>query len=166
MVKGIKFSTGDKIPASEKLLDDIPLVGELSFSELDDAKPDIKGKPISCSHCGAILTNITLIQTDSKVGTFFNCQYCGSVNVIDPKDLPTNINAYAGWLIPPDKIKTDFGAGLQKGNSLIAALDVSGSMSGSKIEGVKQSLISTLKSYSKSKPDALFGMVTFEDNLR
>ncbi len=166
MVKGMKFSTGDKIPASEKLLEDIPLVGEVSFNELDEAKPEIKGKPIICSNCGAIITNVKHIETDSNVGTFFNCQYCGAINVIDPKDLPNDINAYAGWLIPPDTTKPEFGAGLQKGNSLIAALDVSGSMSGSKLEGVKQSLISTLKAYSKTKQDALFGMVTFESSLR
>ncbi|NHJ49137.1 MAG: VWA domain-containing protein [Asgard group archaeon] len=166
MTKRMRFSTGDKIPASEKLLDDIPLVGELSFSEFDEEKPDIKGKPIVCSNCGAILTSVKTIETDAKVGTFFNCAFCGTVNVIDPKDLPANINAYAGWLIPPDTTKTEFGVGVQKGNSLIAALDVSGSMSGAKIEGVKKSLISTLKAYSKSKADALFGLVTFESNLR
>ncbi|MEA2070122.1 MAG: VWA domain-containing protein [Asgard group archaeon] len=49
---------------------------------------------------------------------------------------------------------------------MIAALDVSGSMSGAKLEGVKQSLISTLKAYSKAKADAIFGMVTFETALR
>lgn len=166
MTKGMKFSTGDKIPANEKILENIPLIGEVSFNELDDAKPKIKGKPIVCSNCGAIITNVKHIETDSKVGTFFNCQYCGTLNVIDPKDLPNNIDAYAGWLIPPDTTKSDFGAGVQKGNSLVAALDVSGSMSGSKLEGVKQSLISTLKAYSKSREDALFGMVTFESNLR
>ncbi len=77
MVKGMKFFTGDKIPASEKLLEDIPLVGEISFNELDEAKPEIKGKPIVCSNCGAIITNVKHIETDSKVGTFFNCQFCG-----------------------------------------------------------------------------------------
>jgi len=166
MDKHMKFSTGDKIPASEKLLGDIPLVGEVSFSEFEEAKPEIKGKPIICSNCGAILTNVKDVQTNAKVGTFFNCQFCGTVNVIDPKDLPHNIDAYIGWLIPPDTTRPDFGKGIQKGNSLIAALDVSGSMSGAKIEGVKQSLISTLKAYAKSKGDALFGLVTFESNLR
>jgi len=164
--KGMRFSTGDKIPASEKLLKDIPLVGEVSFSEFEDEKADIKGKPIVCANCGAILTNVKDVQTDAKIGTYFNCTYCGKVNVIDPKDLPHNINAYSGWLIPPDTTKPDFGKGIQKGNSLIAALDVSGSMSGAKIEGVKQSLVSTLKAYSKTKADALFGLVTFESNLR
>ena len=166
MNKHMKFSTGDKIPASEKLLGDIPLVGEVSFSEFEETPPEIKGKPIICSNCGAILTNVKDVQTNAKVGTFFNCQFCGTVNVIDPKDLPHNINAYTGWLIPPDTTRPDFGKGIQKGNSLIAALDVSGSMSGAKIEGVKQSLISTLKAYAKSKGDALFGLVTFESNLR
>ena len=162
----MKFSTGDKIPASEKILDDIPLVGELSFSELDITKEGIKGKPISCSHCGAILTDIKGIETDAKVGKFFKCQFCATINVIDPKDLPGAIDIIGGWYIPPDTTKPEFGAGLQKGNSLIAALDVSGSMSGAKLEGVKQSLISTLKAYSKSKKDAIFGMVTFESALR
>ncbi|MHA1212410.1 MAG: hypothetical protein ACTSSH_08110, partial [Candidatus Heimdallarchaeota archaeon] len=77
MTHGMKFSTGDKIPASEKILEDIPLVGEVSFSDFTmDAKPEIKGKPIVCSNCGAIITDIKMIQTDAKVGTFFNCQYC------------------------------------------------------------------------------------------
>ncbi|MBK5114424.1 MAG: VWA domain-containing protein, partial [Candidatus Heimdallarchaeota archaeon] len=164
--KGMRFSTGDKIPATEKLLEDIPLVGEVSFGEFDEEKPDIKGKPIVCANCGAILTDVKSVQTDAKIGTYFNCNYCGKVNVVDPEDLPHNINAYSGWLIPPDTTRPDFGKGIQKGNSLIAALDVSGSMSGAKIEGVKQSLISTLKAYAKSKADALFGLVTFESSLR
>ncbi|MBN1328065.1 MAG: VWA domain-containing protein [Candidatus Heimdallarchaeota archaeon] len=165
MTHGMKFSTGDKIPASEKLLDNIPLVGELSFNDFEDTKPDIKGKPIICSNCGAIITDIHTIQTDVKIGTFFNCLFCGSLNVIDPNDLPTNINAYVGWLIPPSSIKPAFGEGIQKGNSLIAALDISGSMAGAKLEGVKQSLISTVTAYSKSKADAIFGVVAFESNL-
>lgn len=162
----MKFSTGTKIPASEKLLEDIPLVGELSFDEFEATKEGIKGKPISCSNCGAILTNIQNIATDNKIGTYFNCLFCGSVNVIDPKDLPDNIDINIEWFTPPDSTKQQFGEGVKKGNSLIAALDVSGSMSGAKLEGVKQSLISTLKAYSKSKADAIFGMVTFESALR
>ena len=162
----MKFSTGDKIPASEKILDDIPLVGEMSFSEFDISKEGIKGKPISCSNCGAILTDIKLVETNDKVGTFFKCQFCASVNVIDPKDLPDNIDISVDWYMPPDTTKGDFGKGVQKGNSLIAALDVSGSMSGGRLEGVKQSLISTLKAYSKSKADAIFGIISFESSLR
>ena len=162
----IKFSTGNKIPASEKLLEDIPLVGELSFSDFDTKKEGIKGKPISCSQCGAILTDIKAIESNAKVGAFFKCQYCATINVIDPKDLPDSIDIIGGWYTPPDTSKTGFGEGLHKGNSLIAALDVSGSMSGSKLEGVKQSLISTLKAYTKTKADAIFGMVTFESALR
>lgn len=162
----MKFSTGDKIPASEKILEDIPLVGEMSFSEFDISKEGIKGKPISCSNCGAVLTNIKNVETSDKVGTFFKCLFCATINVIDPKDLPDNININIDWYIPPDTTKGAFGQGVQKGNSLIAALDVSGSMSGARLEGVKQSLISTLKAYSTSKPDAIFGLVTFESDLR
>ena len=166
MSKVIKFSTGDKIPVEEDILKDIPLIGELSFNEFDTKKEGIKGKPISCSQCGAILTDVKLVSSDPKVGTFFKCLYCGSINVIDPKDLPNSIDIIGGWYIPPTKSKSEFGEGIQKGNSLIAALDVSGSMSGSKLEGVKKSLISTLKAYSKSKEDAIFGIVTFESALR
>jgi len=162
MTKYMKFSTGDKIPTSDKLLEDIPLVGEVSFNEFEDVKGGIKGKPIACSQCGAILTDIANVQKDQNVGIYFKCAYCASVNVIDPKDLPDHIDLNAGWFIPADVTKK----GLQKGNSLIAALDVSGSMSGAKLESVKQSLISTLKSYSKTRADAIFGLITFESNLR
>jgi len=162
----MKFSTGDKIPASEKLLEDIPLVGEISFSEFEEVKGEIKGKPIVCSNCGAILTSVESVQTDPKVGMYFKCNYCGTINVVDPKDLPNKIDPYAGWFIPPKQPTVDFGEGVQKGNSLIAVLDVSGSMSGAKLAGVKKSLISTLKSYSKSKADAIFGLITFESMVR
>lgn len=165
-MKLVRFSTGDKIPASEKLLEDIPLVGELSFSEFEEVKGEIKGKPIVCSNCGAILTSLESVQTDPKVGMFFKCNYCSTINVIDPKDLPTKIDPYAGWFIPPEKPTQDFGDGVQKGNSLIAVLDVSGSMSGAKLAGVKKSLISTLKSYSKSNAKAIFGLITFESQVR
>ncbi|MHA1156408.1 MAG: hypothetical protein ACTSQK_09895 [Candidatus Heimdallarchaeota archaeon] len=166
MAKFMKFSTGDKIPASEKILEDIPLVGEMSFDEFDTSKEGIKGKPISCSKCGAVLTNIKNVETSDKVGTFFKCLFCATINVIDPKDLPANIDINIDWYMPPDTAKSDFGKGLQKGNSLIAALDVSGSMGGARLEGVKQSLVSTLKAYSISKPDAIFGLVTFETAIR
>ncbi|MFW9924816.1 MAG: hypothetical protein ACFFDW_16160 [Candidatus Thorarchaeota archaeon] len=166
MSKIIKFSTGDKIPAKEKLLEDIPLVGELSFSGFETKKEGIKGNPICCTHCGAILTDIKNVQTDGKIGTFFKCNYCATINVIDPKDLPGNIDIDIDWYTPPDTTKPQFGEGIQKGNSLIAALDVSGSMSGGKLEGVKQSLSSTLKAYAKSKADAIFGIVSFENAVR
>ena len=166
MTKFMKFSTGNKIPASDKLLEDIPLVGEVSFNEFEDVKGGIKGKPIACSQCGAILTDIADVQTNQNVGTFFKCAFCAAVNVIDPKDLPDHIDLNAGWFVPAEVTKKGFGEGLQKGNSLIAAMDVSGSMSGAKLEGVKQSLISTLKSYEKTRADALFGLITFESNLR
>jgi len=166
MTKYMKFSTGNKIPTSDKLLEDIPLVGEVSFNEFEDVKGGIKGKPIACSQCGAILTDIADVQTNQNVGTFFKCAFCAAVNVIDPKDLPDHIDLNAGWFVPAEVTKKGFGEGLQKGNSLIAAMDVSGSMSGAKLEGVKQSLISTLKSYEKTRADAIFGLITFESNLR
>jgi DNA-directed RNA polymerase subunit RPC12/RpoP len=160
--KPLKFSTGGRIPADEKLLEDIPLVGEINFEEFKTSDDVIKGKPIVCSNCGAIVTNIRNIQTDSKIGSYFNCQFCSSVIVIDPKDLPDNITDTTEWVMAGKS----FGKGIQKGNALIAALDVSGSMSGAKIEGVKHSLISTLKAYSKEKSDAIFGIITFESSLR
>jgi hypothetical protein len=162
MTKTVRFSTGNKIPDDKKLMKDIPLVGEITFEEFSSSEEVIKGKPIMCSNCGAIVTDISNIKKDPKVGTYFECEFCGSVIVIDPDSLPGAITENTEWLIAGES----FGKGIPKGNALIAALDVSGSMHGNKLEGVKHSLISTIKAYSKSKDDAIFGIVTFESSLR
>ncbi|MEA2070123.1 MAG: hypothetical protein U9O98_02435 [Asgard group archaeon] len=89
-------------------------MGELSFNEFEVSEEAIKGKPIICTNCGAILTNVNSIKNDEKIGVYFKCLYCGSINKIDAENLPGNININYEWYVPPDTTKQKFGEGVKK----------------------------------------------------
>ena len=71
----------DKKPSKPELY---PYIYSLSFKGLKkEVKKILDVKPIVCSQCGAILTDITSIQEDDKIGTYYKCKFCGTVNVIE-----------------------------------------------------------------------------------
>ncbi|MHA2288417.1 MAG: VWA domain-containing protein [Promethearchaeota archaeon] len=147
----------------------MPLVGSLSFNELDKAKDKIVGRPIICT-CGAALVDRSLVKMDSKLGFVYNCPFCGTLNVVDQNDL----NNYPDYIIenvdfvieePEPSELTSF-KGVKPGESVMAIIDVSGSMSGGKLEAVKQSLVNTLNDLKENAPNTSFSLITFESNVR
>ena len=147
----------------------MPLVGSLAFNELDKPKDKIIGKPILCT-CGAALVDRTLVKMDSKLGLVYNCPFCGTLNVVNQNDLnnyPDHIIENVDFVIeePKPSELTSF-KGAKPGESVMAIIDVSGSMGGGKLEAVKQSLINTLNDLNENAPNTAFSLITFESNVR
>ena len=134
------------------------------------AKKEIKTHPIQCSQCGAILTDVTLIKDDPKIGTHYKCEYCGTINIINKtqiiESLPNDIDFLIEDVEPKEskeEIITKVAA--TEGELYIAVIDISGSMSGAKIEAVKKSLIQTVKDFKVNSPLTKFILIAFESSV-
>jgi DNA-directed RNA polymerase subunit RPC12/RpoP len=153
-------------PASKPEL--YPYIYSLSFKGLKkEVKKIVNIKPIICSQCGAILTDVNLIQEDQKIGTYYKCKYCGTVNVIKKLELTESFPNEVDFLIenaPSKEEESTKGTIVKKaqGDLYISVIDISGSMSGAKIEVVKKSLIQTLKDFKINSPKTKFILVAFE----
>lgn len=143
---------------------DLPYVASLSFEELEKPKEVIVGKPIQCQKCGGVLTDPRSVEKDPKIGTFFKCAFCGAINVVDPKNLPTHLIDDVDFIIEEAmEIKTTKPA--LRGDNIVAVIDVSGSMAGGKIEAVKRSLKETIKDLKVNAPLSRLGLIAFESNV-
>ena len=126
-----------------------------------EAKKKITTQPIQCSQCGAVLTDIKLIQEDPKIGTHYKCNYCETINVISKdqiiEGLPDDIEIIIEDI---EKIEHKEEAITKveatEGELYIAVIDISGSMSGAKIEAVKKSLVQTIKDFKMNSPNTKF----------
>jgi DNA-directed RNA polymerase subunit RPC12/RpoP len=153
-------------PASKPEL--YPYIYSLSFKGLKkEVKKIVNIKPIICSQCGAILTDVNLIQEDQKIGTYYKCKYCGTVNVIKKLELTESFPNEVDFLIenaPSKEEESTKGTIVKKaqGDLYISVIDISGSMSGAKIEVVKKSLIQTIKDFKINSPKTKFILVAFE----
>ena len=134
------------------------VIAQIAFDELKDNAPEIMGKPVICYSCGAAVINPEEIKKEEPVGLYFKCEFCDSVNKIDErefnllKDIRKNVIEY-------------FEEGTEKKSAekTVACIDISGSMRGKPLEGVKQSLIDTLNDLSVNAPHTSFGLITFTD---
>lgn len=149
-----------------------PYIYSIAFKGLKtQAKKKITTEPIKCSQCGAVLTNINVIKEDAKIGTHFACEYCGTVNVID-KDiivemLPDDIDFLIEDIV--DKVPEDEGkitsVSSSEGELFVSIIDVSGSMSGVKMEAVKKSLIQSIKDFKVNSPTTKYFLIAFESSV-
>ena len=153
------FKTSSKyFPADSKVLKDMPWVGRVSFVDIKDKVKEISTRPIMCSNCGAALTNPDLIQDSPSKGKTFNCEFCGTLNVI-PKDLMpgTDISEFMlGQLTTAKPITED---------TLLSVIDISGSMGGGKLAAVKESLIRTVTDLGVNAPATTFGLLAFHTEV-
>lgn len=141
--------------------EDLPYVASLSFEELGKPKEVIVGKPIQCQKCGGVLTDPQSIKKDPKIGTHFVCAFCGTLNLVDPKDLPNHLMDDVDFIIEEAmEIKTT--KPQVTGDNIVAVIDISGSMSGGKLEAVKRSLAETIKDLKVNAPQTKFGLIAFE----
>ncbi|NHI94750.1 MAG: VWA domain-containing protein [Candidatus Lokiarchaeota archaeon] len=146
---------------------DLPLVTAVSFEALEKPKETITTKPITCSKCPYVLTDPKIVKSDEKIGTYFSCPYCETVNVIDPKDLPQNPLTDVDFILEPviktiDEV-TKIAIGKQ--DKILAIIDISGSMSDGKLDAVKTSLLETVKDLEVNAPGSLFGLIAFESSV-
>lgn len=157
-------TSSEAFPASRKLMSDIPYVVRVEFRELSHEAHKIVGKPIACSKCNGFLLSVDQIQTDSKVGKYFNCTFCGTLNIIQGEVLVAGTET--DFVIePPPKVATKTGPATSAGGSLLAVIDVSGSMAGANLAAVKRSLLTTVDSLAANAPDTLFGLIEFESSV-
>jgi hypothetical protein len=159
----------DKEPSKPELY---PYLYSLSFKGLKkEVKKIVDIKPIKCSQCGAILTDISSIQEDEKIGTYYKCKYCGTLNVIEKIELSESYPNEVDFIIEDVSPKKEEAltkgtiAERSQGELYISVIDISGSMSGAKIEVVKKSLIQTLKDFKVNSPKTKFILVAFESSV-
>lgn len=135
-----------------------------------EAKKKITTEPIQCSQCGAVLTDVKSIQEDPKIGTHYKCEYCSTINVISKdqiiEGLPDDIEIIIED-IKPKEPKEDVitKVSATEGELYIAVIDISGSMSGAKIEAVKKSLVQTIKDFKINAPRTKFILIAFESSV-
>jgi len=148
-----------------------PYLYSIAFRELGKFKEEIKTEPIKCNNCGAIFTDTDLIQVDSQKGSFYVCEFCGTINTIDKskieKKLPNDIDFILIEALKKGSKKEEKITKMDKteGDLYISVLDISGSMSGAKIEAVKKSLIQTLKDFKINSPSTKYLLIAFESSV-
>ncbi|MFW9984036.1 MAG: VWA domain-containing protein [Candidatus Odinarchaeota archaeon] len=151
-------TSSEYFPKEAKVLKDMPWVGRVSFADIKEKIEEIKTRPIMCSNCGGALTNPDIIQVSTTKGKTFQCEFCGTLNVI-PKDLMpgTDLSEFVlGQLARAKPITED---------TLLAVIDISGSMSGGKLAAVKESLIRTVTDLSVNAPETTFGLLAFHSDV-
>ncbi|MHA1381306.1 MAG: vWA domain-containing protein [Candidatus Helarchaeota archaeon] len=158
--------------AHEKILsrklkdDDLPYVTSINFHELTKVKETIVGKPILCSSCKAALMDPKAVKTDPKIGYYFVCEFCGTVNIVDPKDLPKGPWTDIDFIIEPKKEPSDITKLKITGDFIMSVIDISGSMGDGKLEAVKRSLAETVRDLKVNSPGSTFSLITFESEVR
>ena len=148
-----------------------PYLYSIAFKELGKPKKEIKTEPIKCKNCGGIFTDTNLIQDDPQKGSYYICEFCGTLNTIDKsrvqEKLPNDIDFI---LIEALKRKPEENEKITKmdvneGDLYISVIDISGSMSGAKIEAVKKSLVQTIKDFKINSPTTKYILITFESSV-
>jgi len=148
-----------------------PYIYSIKFKGLTtDAKKKITTEPIRCSQCGAVLTKVELIKKDPSIGTHFTCEYCGTVNLIE-KDITIESLPDDTDFVIEDVVKEEVKeeeitkVGITEGELYISIIDISGSMSGAKIEAVKKSLVSSIKDFKVNSPNTKYILIAFESSV-
>jgi len=169
MFKRAFESVLDREPSKSELY---PYIYSLSFKGLKkEVKKIINVRPIVCSQCGAILTDINRIQEDHKIGTYYKCEFCGTHNIIEKLEFNESFPNEVDFIIEdlPKKEEETSTKGTitdrQQGELYISVIDISGSMSGAKIEVVKKSLIQTLKDFKVNSPKTKYILIAFESSV-
>ena len=148
-----------------------PYLYSIAFKELGNPKKQIKKEPIKCKNCEAVFTDTELITEDDQKGSYYICEFCGTVNPVDIASIEKNLPSDIDFLIEAlqkNKIKDEpeiTKVSTTEGDLYISVIDISGSMSGAKIEAVKKSLIQTLKDFKINSPTTKYILIAFESSV-
>ncbi len=165
----MKFSSVDNKVFSKpsKLGKELPLIAQIPFKDLENAPASVEITPIACQTCGAVLTDISAVKNDTNLGLYFSCQFCGTINKLTtmPGQLPGGgdieyMLEKAGTKAEPAGKKKGL-----KGELVTSIIDISGSMSGGKLEAVKHNLVESLKDMVVNAKSSVFMLVTFESSV-
>ncbi|HME53597.1 MAG TPA: hypothetical protein VKM55_15330 [Candidatus Lokiarchaeia archaeon] len=166
----MKFSSIDNkvLTRPSKTTNDLPLIAELPFKDLEKAPFSVDITPIACQNCGAVLTDIKLVKNDPNLGVIFTCAFCGTINKLGsmPKKLPS-ADDVEYMIEPAEEQPTQLGkkTGLS-GELVTSIIDISGSMSGSKLEAVKHNLVESIKDMAVNAKTTVFLLITFESSIQ
>ncbi len=158
-------TSSEAFPASKKLMRDIPYVLRVGFGDLATDVTKIVGKPISCQKCGGFLMSVEQVEESEKVGKFFNCAFCGTLNVIGGEVILAGDDTDFEIEPAPDRTETGTDTISVGGKSFLALIDVSGSMAGANLSAVKRSLTTSIDSLAANTPDTQFGLIEFESSV-
>ncbi|KKM89551.1 hypothetical protein LCGC14_1247510, partial [marine sediment metagenome] len=134
-------------------------------------KREIRAEPIICKFCRAIFTDTDMIKEDKENGTHYICEYCGTINSVDKSKIKEKLSndidfILADVLLEKSKEKEKITkVAVTEGDLYISVIDISGSMSGAKIEAVKKSLIQTLKDFKVNSPTTKYILIAFESSV-
>lgn len=157
-----------KKPTKEELY---PYLYSIAFKELGTPKREIRAEPIICKFCRAIFTDTDMIKEDKENGTHYICEYCGTINSVDKSKIKEKLSndidfILADVLLEKSKEKEKITkVAVTEGDLYISVIDISGSMSGAKIEAVKKSLIQTLKDFKVNSPITKYVLIAFESSV-
>lgn len=148
-----------------------PYLYSIAFKELGKPKTEIKEDPIICKNCGAVFTDIDLIKEDTQKGAYYICEFCGTENAVGktkleeklPNDIDFLLSALGAKKPKEEAMVTKIVA--TEGDLYLSIIDISGSMSGAKIEAVKKSLIQTLKDFKINSPSTKYILIAFESTV-
>ncbi|MBN2150114.1 MAG: VWA domain-containing protein [Candidatus Lokiarchaeota archaeon] len=150
-----------------KISKELPLIAQIPFKDLERAPASVEITPIACKTCGAVLMDIGAVKNDANLGVYFTCQFCGTINKLGamPGQLPGGgdiefVLERAGTKVEPEGKKKGL-----SGELVTSVIDISGSMSGGKLEAVKHNLVESLKDMAVNAKSSVFMLVTFESNV-
>ncbi|MBN2155232.1 MAG: hypothetical protein JW776_04260 [Candidatus Lokiarchaeota archaeon] len=171
--KGFKKIIGKKTSEVE----DLPLILALNMEKLEQDVEEKSFIPIICAFCGAIVSDTSSLK---KMGNSisWNCEFCGNDNkyeitnmeVLEEKEKTEGKSEDLHILFkeiqePTAKTEEDSEIKKDRGEALIAIIDVSGSMFRGKLEAVKHSLIQTIKNLKVNNPSSVFVLITFTSEV-
>ncbi|MHA1987156.1 MAG: hypothetical protein ACW98D_10990 [Promethearchaeota archaeon] len=157
-----------KKPSKKELY---PYLYSIAFKELGNPEKLINNEPIKCRDCGAVFTDIDLIKEDSQKGAYFICEFCGTDNSVDKTKIVEKLPNDIDFLLAALEVKKPKGepeitkVATTEGDLYISVIDISGSMSGAKVEAVKKSLIQTLKDFKTNSPRTKYILIAFESSV-
>jgi len=157
-----------KKPTKEELY---PYLYSIAFKELGTPKKEIIADPIICKFCSAIFTDTDIIKEDKEKGTHYICEYCGTINSIDRSKIKEKLSNDIDFILADILLEKSKEKGkitkvdVIEGEFYISVIDISGSMSGAKIEAVKKSLIQTLKDFKVNSPTTKYILIAFESSV-
>jgi len=158
-------TSSESFPASKKMMSDIPYVVRVGFGDLATDVTKIVGMPIACQKCGGFLISVDQVEENEKVGKFFNCAFCGTLNIIRGEVILAGDDTDFMIKLPPDTTETGTETVSVGGKSFLALIDVSGSMAGANLSAVKRSLNTSIDSLAANSPDTFFGLIEFESSV-
>lgn len=158
----------------------MPLVMSITMSKLEADVEETTIIPIVCKHCGGILTDYSKLKEKQDSLYSWKCDFCENNNEIKivkieekreiekRKGLTSEELSFLFKEIVEDKEKVDTEKKDIKifGDSLVAIIDISGSMSSGKLDAVKHSLVQTIKDMKVNNPNTVFSLIEFTDDVR